>query len=339
MKNIAILGATGNVGREILQVLAERGFPATSVQALASSESLGTEISYGDDHTLKVQSAEHFDYSKVDYVLSSIGSKAIQNIAPQIAAAGAILIDNSSAFRTNPNIPLVVPEVNFEDLKMAHNENIVANPNCVAIPLCMALKPLHNISSIKRVVVSTYQSTSGAGRKAMDELFRQSRDIFMNNSIVKEEFTKQIAFNVIPHIGEFNSETGFTGEEEKVMSETRKMISENIGVIATCVRVPTFIGHAISASIEFHNSIDFKEAKKALSEAPGVIVVDHRVDEGYVTPVECAGEDGVYLSRIRKDPTVPNGISLWIVSDNLRKGAALNAVQILESLISSTSSM
>ncbi|MGB0935693.1 MAG: aspartate-semialdehyde dehydrogenase [Alphaproteobacteria bacterium] len=329
--SVAVVGATGNVGREIMQMLAERQFPISEIHALASRDSLGKEISFGEDETVPAKNLETFDFSKVDYVFASAGAKISKQYAPKAAAAGAVYIDNSSAFRMDPNVPLVVPEVNAEALHNVRESNIVASPNCVAIPLAMVLRPLHDLATVKRAVVSTYQSTSGAGRDAMDELFSQTRTIFMNNPITKEEFPKQIAFNVIPQIGYFE-ESGMTGEEDKVIKETQKIVDPSIGISATCVRVPVFVGHAISANIEFDSPIDEKAARDALKEH-GVTIIDHRVEDGYITPVEAAGEDGVYVSRVRKDPSVDYGLNLWIVSDNLRKGAALNVVQIAEALI------
>jgi aspartate-semialdehyde dehydrogenase len=328
---LAIVGATGNVGREILQTLAERHFPADDVVALASSASLGREISYGD-HTLKVRDLAQFDFRGTDIVLSSAGAKVSAVHAPRAAKAGAVVIDNTSYFRMEPDVPLVVPEVNPEALANFGKRNIIANPNCSTIQMVMALKPLHDLARIKRVVVATYQSVSGAGREAMDELFNQTRGIYVNDPITREHFTKQIAFNVIPHIDAF-MEDGSTKEEWKMVVETKKILDRDIQVVATCVRVPVFIGHAEAINVEFEHAIDEKTARETLRKAPGVSVVDRRLDEGYVTPVEVAGEDNVYVSRIRRDPTVKNGLSLWVVGDNLRKGAALNAIQIAEALI------
>jgi aspartate-semialdehyde dehydrogenase len=329
---LAVVGATGNVGREMLQTLAERKFPAHDVVALASSKSIGREVSYGEDHTLKVRDLATFDFKGIDLVLSSPGAKVSAVHAPRAAKAGAVVIDNTSHFRMEPDVPLVVPEVNPEALAGFGKRNIIANPNCSTIQMVVALKPLHDVARIRRVVVATYQSVSGAGREAMDELFNQTRGIYVNDPINKEQFTKQIAFNVIPHIDVF-MEDGSTKEEWKMVAETRKILGRDLQVAATCVRVPVFIGHAEAVTVEFEHAIDEKTAREALRKAPGVSVIDRRVDEGYVTPVEAAGEDNVYVSRIRRDPTVKNGLQLWIVADNLRKGAALNAIQIAEALI------
>jgi aspartate-semialdehyde dehydrogenase len=329
---VAVVGATGNVGREMLEILAERDFPADDVVALASSRSVGREVSFGEDDILQVQNLAEYDFSNTDIALFSPGSKVSAEFAPRAAKAGCIVIDNTSQFRMDPDVPLVVPEVNPEDLDWHTKRNIIANPNCSTIQMVVALKPLHDLAKIKRVVMSTYQSTSGAGKAAMDELFNQTRGIFVNDTRQNEEFTKQIAFNVIPHIDAFMDD-GATKEEWKLSVETRKILDKDIAVHATCVRVPVFVGHGEAVNIEFLKPVDEKDVREALRDAPGVVVVDHRANEGYVTPVECAGEDAVYVSRIRKDPTVKNGISLWVVSDNLRKGAALNTVQIAEMLV------
>jgi aspartate-semialdehyde dehydrogenase len=329
---IAVIGATGNVGREMLTILAEREFPADEVIALASENSVGREVSFGEDDVLQVQDLARFDFRGVDIVLSSPGAKVSATFAPKAAAAGCVVIDNTSHFRMDPHVPLVVPEVNPDALAGYGRKNIVANPNCSTIQMVVALKPLHDLARIRRVVVSTYQSVSGAGRDAMDELFNQTRAIYVNDPLVHERFTKQIAFNVIPHIDAF-MEDGMTKEEWKMMVETKKILDSKISVTATCVRVPVFIGHAESINVEFENPITADEARDALREAPGVTVIDHRADEGYVTPVECAGDDPVFVSRIREDFTVENGLNLWVVGDNLRKGAALNAVQIAELLV------
>ena len=328
---VAVVGATGNVGRELLTTLAERNFPVDEVVALASSASVGREVSFGEDDILRVQPLDTFDFKGIDIVLSSPGSKASKAFAPRAAKAGAVVIDNTSAFRMEPDVPLVVPEVNPEAIGQYKKRNIIANPNCSTIQMVVALKPLHDIARIKRVVVATYQSVSGAGRAAMDELFNQTRAIYVNDPVKPEHLTKQIAFNVIPHIDVFLDD-GSTKEEWKMMVETRKILDPDIAVTATCVRVPVFIGHAEAVNVEFAQPISEERARAALRAAPGVIVLDHRLDEGYVTPAEAAGEDAVYVSRIRRDPTVPNGLNLWVVSDNLRKGAALNAVQIAEIL-------
>ncbi len=329
---VAVAGATGNVGREMLEILAERNFPADGVIALASSRSVGREVSFGEDEILPVQDLEHYDFSDTDIALFSPGSKASAKHAPRAAKAGCVVIDNSSYFRMDPEVPLVIPEVNPEDLDWHTKRNIIANPNCSTIQMVVALKPLHDKAKIKRVSVSTYQSTSGAGKAAMDELFNQTRGIFVNDTKEHEQFTKQIAFNVIPHIDVFMDD-GATKEEWKMTVETRKILDKDIAVQATCVRVPVFVGHGEAVNIECARPIDEDGARKILRDAPGVVVVDHRANEGYVTPVECAGEDAVYVSRIRKDPTVKNGLSMWVVSDNLRKGAALNTVQIAETLV------
>jgi len=328
---VAVVGATGNVGREMLQTLSEREFPADEVVALASSASVGKEVSFGEEKTLRVSNLEHYDFEGTDIALFSAGSAVADMQAPRAAAAGCIVIDNSSRFRMEEDIPLVVPEVNPEALAGCRERNIIANPNCSTIQMVVALKPLHDIATIRRVVVSTYQSVSGAGKAAMDELFNQTRGIFVNDPIVKERFTKQIAFNVIPHIDIFMDD-GSTKEEWKMRVETQKILDPGIEVQATCVRVPVFIGHGEAVNVEFESPLAEDEAREALSTAPGVVVVDHREDEGYVTPEECAGEDAVYVSRIRADDTVEYGLSMWVVSDNLRKGAALNTVQIAEEL-------
>ena len=329
---VAVVGATGAVGREMLVTLAEREFPADEVIALASERSVGGQVSFGEDKVLKVRDLASFDFKGVDIGLFSPGSSVSAVHAPRAAAAGCVVIDNTSQFRMDPEIPLVVPEVNPEAIAGYTRRNIIANPNCSTIQMVVALKPLHDLATIKRVVVATYQSVSGAGKEAMDELFDQTRGIYMNQPIQRKNFTKQIAFNVIPHIDVF-MEDGATKEEWKMAAETRKILDPAIKVHATCVRVPVFIGHGEAVNVEFENPISYEEATAALKDAPGISVIDHRADEGYVTPAECAGEDMVYVSRIRKDPTVENGISLWVVSDNLRKGAALNAVQIAEELI------
>ncbi len=329
---VAVVGATGNVGREMLNILAERQFPVKDVIPLASDRSNGAEISFGEDDVLKVRSLDKFDFKGVDIVLSSAGAKISADFAPRAAAAGAIVIDNTSYFRMDPDVPLVVPEVNPEDIALYRKKGIIANPNCSTIQMVVALKPLHDLVKIKRVVVSTYQSVSGAGKEGMDELFDQTRNVFTNGPLDHKKFTKQIAFNVIPHIDVF-MEDGYTKEEWKMAVETRKILDPDIPVTATCVRVPVFIGHSEAVNVEFDSEMSVEHARAALKSAPGVTVIDHRADEGYVTPVESAGEDKVYVSRIRKDPTVPYGLNLWVVSDNLRKGAALNAVQIAEVLV------
>jgi aspartate-semialdehyde dehydrogenase len=333
---VAVVGATGNVGREMLQTLAERAFPADEVIPVASARSTGVEVSYGEDETLKVRNLADFDFRGVDIVLSSPGASVSAVFAPKAAAAGAVVIDNTSKFRMEPDVPLVVPEVNPGAIAGYGKRGIIANPNCSTIQMVVALKPLHDLARIRRVVVSTYQSVSGAGKEAMDELFSQTRGIYVNEPAHqhRHKFTKQIAFNVIPHIDSFMDD-GSTKEEWKMAVETRKILDPSIQVTATCVRVPVFVGHAEAVNIEFETPLGEDEAREALRAAPGVVVVDHRADEGYVTPVESAGEDAVYVSRIRKDPTVANALNLWVVSDNLRKGAALNAVQIAEELVKS----
>ena len=330
----AVVGATGNVGREILQILAEREVPADDVTALASARSVGAEVSYGEDDVLEVAELAGFDFNGTDIVLSSPGAQVSAEHSPRAAAAGAVVIDNTSCFRMDPDVPLVVPEVNPEALADWRNRGIIANPNCSTIQMVVALKPLHDLATINRVVVSTYQSVSGAGKSAMDELFNQTKGIYMNKpeTDFQENFTKPIAFNVIPHIDSF-MEDGTTKEEWKMVVETKKILDPAIRVHATCVRVPVFIGHAEAINLEFEFSISADEARAALREAPGIVLLDHAADEGYVTPAECAGEDPVYVSRIRDDMTVENGLNLWIVADNLRKGAALNTVQIAETLI------
>jgi aspartate-semialdehyde dehydrogenase len=327
---VAVVGATGNVGREMLSVLAERQFPISEVVALASTRSVGTEVSFGDG-VLKIKALDYFDFKGTDICLMSAGGSIAKEWAPKIVAQGAIVIDNSSAWRMDRGVPLVVPEVNADALSEI-KKGIIANPNCSTAQLVVALKPLHDLAIIKRAVISTYQSVSGAGKDAMDELFRQTRAVFVADPIEREKFTKQIAFNVIPHIDVF-LDSGYTKEEWKMMVETQKILDPNIQVTATCVRVPVFIGHSEAVTLEFEKPITAERARAVLREAPGVLLIDKREDGGYATPIECAGEDATYVSRIRKDPTVENGLSLWIVADNLRKGAALNAVQIAECLI------
>ncbi|HSG96257.1 MAG TPA: aspartate-semialdehyde dehydrogenase [Afifellaceae bacterium] len=328
---IAIVGATGNVGHEMLDILDERGFPADEVIALASRRSQGKEVSFGEK-TLKVQALESFDFSGVDIALMSAGGAVSKEFSPKIAARGCVVIDNSSAWRYDADVPLIVPEVNADAIDGFSKKNIIANPNCSTAQLVVALKPLHDHARIKRVVVATYQSVSGAGKAAMDELFDQTRSVFVADPIEAKKFPKRIAFNVIPHIDVF-MEDGTTKEEWKMVAETKKMLDPKIRLTATCVRVPVFIGHAEAVNLEFENEISAEEARDILREAPGCLVVDKHEDGGYVTPYECAGDDATYISRIREDPTVENGLSLWVVSDNLRKGAALNTVQIAELLI------
>ena len=329
---VAVVGATGNVGREILQCLAERKFPVDEVVALASSRSIGKEVSFGEEKILRIKALESYDFAGIDIALFSPGSKISAVHAPRAAKAGAVVIDNTSHFRMEPDVPLVVPEVNGEAIARYAKRNIIANPNCSTIQMVMALKPLHDFAKVKRVVVATYQSVSGAGKDAMDELFEQTRGIYVNDPIKKERFTKQIAFNCIPQIDDFMDD-GFTKEEWKMRVETRKILDPDIEVVATCVRVPVFIAHAEAVHVEFARPISEAKARELLRKAPGISVVDNRVEEGYVTQIEAAGEDNVYVSRIRADKTVPHGLALWVVGDNLRKGAALNAVQIAEALI------
>jgi aspartate-semialdehyde dehydrogenase len=328
---IAVIGATGNVGREMLSVLAERQFPASEVVALASTRSVGTEVSFGDS-TLRVKALDYYDFKGTDIALMSAGSAVAKEWAPKIAAQGCLVIDNSSFWRMDRDVPLIVPEVNADALT-GIKKGIIANPNCSTAQLVVALKPLHDLATIKRVVVATYQSVSGAGKEAMDVLFRQTRAVFVADPVEIDKFTKQIAFNVIPHIDSF-LDSGYTKEEWKMTVETQKILDPDIQLIATCVRVPVFIGHSEAVNIEFEKPITAEKARTALRAAPGILVVDKREDGGYATPLECAGEDATYVSRIRKDPTVENGLSLWVVADNLRKGAALNAVQIAECVIS-----
>ncbi|QNL19748.1 aspartate-semialdehyde dehydrogenase [Hyphobacterium sp. CCMP332] len=327
---VAVLGATGAVGKEMLTILAERLFPADEIHALATRKSMGVEVSYGD-RDLKVKDVATFDFSTVDLVLISAGADVALDMAPKIAAAGAIVIDNSSAFRMDPDVPLVVPEVNPDALEGVRNKRIVANPNCSTIQMVVALKPLHDLADISRISVSTYQSVSGAGNAAMDELWRQTRGIFVNDGVEKHEFTKQIAFNVIPRIGDL-VKGGATTEEQKMVDETHKMLDPDIRVIASCVRVPVFVGHGMNLHVEFNKPVSAKDARDLLRESPGLMLVDNREDDGFVTPVECVGEFAVFVSRVREDPTVEHGLAMWVVCDNLRKGAALNAVQIAEAL-------
>ncbi len=329
---VVVAGATGNVGREMLNILAEREFPIDEIAAVASARSQGDMIEFGETgRELKVQNIEHFDWTGWDIALFAIGSAATKIYAPRAAAAGCTVIDNSSLYRMDPDVPLIVPEVNPEAIAGYKKRNIIANPNCSTAQMVVALKPLHDAATIKRVVVSTYQSVSGAGKAGMDELFEQSRNIFVGDSAEPRKFTKQIAFNVIPHIDEFLDD-GFTKEEWKMVVETKKIMGSKIKVVATCVRVPVFVGHSEAITIEFENELSAKDAQKILREAPGIMLVDKREDGGYVTPVECVGEFATFVSRVREDPTVENGLVLWCVSDNLRKGAALNAVQIAELL-------
>jgi len=328
---VAVAGATGNVGREMLSVLSERGFPADEVVALASRRSIGTEVSFGD-RTLKVKVLDNYDFSDTDICLMSAGGSVSKEWSPRIGATGCIVIDNSSAWRYDADVPLIVPEVNADAIAGFTRRNIIANPNCSTAQLVVALKPLHDHARIKRVVVATYQSVSGAGKDAMDELFTQSRAVFVSDPIENKKFPKRIAFNIIPQVDVF-MEDGFTREEWKMVAETKKILDPKIKLVATCVRVPVFVSHSEAVALEFDQPISAEEARDILREAPGCLVVDKREDGGYVTPYEAAGEDATYISRIREDPTVDNGLMMWIVSDNLRKGAALNAVQIAEVLV------
>ncbi len=328
---VAVVGATGNVGREMLNILAEREFPADEVVALASRRSTGVEVSYGDK-VLKVKALDQYDFSDVDICLMSAGGAVSKEHSPKIAAQGAVVIDNSSTWRMDPDVPLIVPEVNADAIAGFRKKGIIANPNCSTSQLVVALKPLHDRVRVKRVVVATYQSVSGAGKDAMDELFSQTKAVFTLEDIESKKFPKRIAFNLIPQIDVF-MEDGFTKEEWKMVAETKKILDPKIKLVATCVRVPVFIGHSEAVNIEFEQPLSADEARDILRNAPGCIVIDKHEPGGYVTPHESAGEDATYISRIRTDPTVDNGLVMWIVADNLRKGAALNAVQIAESLI------
>jgi aspartate-semialdehyde dehydrogenase len=328
---VVIAGATGNVGREMLNILAERQFPADDVVALASPRSIGTDVSFGDK-TLKCRTLEHFDFTATDICLMSAGGAVSKEWAPKIAAQGCVVIDNSSAWRYDSNVPLIVPEVNADAITGFSARNIIANPNCSTVQLVVALKPLHDRATILRVVVASYQSVSGAGKEAMDELFTQTRAVFVSDSIETKKFPKRIAFNLIPEIDVF-MEDGCTREEWKMMVETKKILDPAIKLTATCVRVPVFVGHSEAVNIEFARPISADEAREVLREAPGCLVIDKREPGGSITPHEAAGEDATYISRIREDPTVENGLALWCVADNLRKGAALNAVQIAEVLV------
>ncbi|MEX0406088.1 aspartate-semialdehyde dehydrogenase [Aquibium sp. LZ166] len=328
---IAVAGATGNVGREMLNILEERGFPADEVVALASRRSFGTEVSYGD-RTLKVKTLDTYDFSDTDICLMSAGGNVSKEHSPRIGRQGCVVIDNSSAWRYDQDVPLIVPEVNPDAIDGFTRKNIIANPNCSTAQLVVALKPLHEAAKITRVVVSTYQSVSGAGKDGMDELFTQTRAVYVADPVESKKFTKRIAFNVIPHIDVF-MEDGYTKEEWKMMAETKKILDPKIKLTATCVRVPVFIGHSEAVNVEFERPISAEEARDILRDAPGCLVIDKREDGGYITPLESAGEDATYISRIREDITVENGLSMWVVSDNLRKGAALNAIQIAELLV------
>ena len=330
---VVVVGATGNVGREMLAILAEREFPVDEVAAVASSRSTGSEVEFGETgRMLKVRNIEHFDFTGWDIALFAVGSGPTQIYAPKAASQGCVVIDNSSLYRMDPDVPLIVPEVNAEAIDGYTARNIIANPNCSTAQLVVALKPLHDAATIRRVVVSTYQSVSGAGKEGMDELFEQSRAIFVGDQIEPRKFTKQIAFNVIPHIDSFMDD-GSTKEEWKMVVETKKILDPNIKLNATCVRVPVFVGHSEAVNIEFERELSAKQAQDILREAPGVMLIDKREDGGYVTPIEGVGDFATFVSRVREDPTVDNGLNLWCVADNLRKGAALNAVQIAETLI------
>jgi aspartate-semialdehyde dehydrogenase len=328
---VAVVGATGNVGREMLGILAERAFPVDEVVALASRRSQGTEVSFGDKN-LKVKALDTFDFSDIDICLMSAGGAVSKEWSPRIAAQGAVVIDNSSAWRYDEDVPLVVPEVNADAVRGFTKRNIIANPNCSTAQLVVALKPLHDHATIKRVVVATYQSVSGAGKEGMDELFDQTRSVFTAGQMTSKKFPKRIAFNLIPHIDEF-MEDGFTKEEWKMMVETKKILDPKIKLTATCVRVPVFIGHSEAVNVEFEKPITADEAREILRQAPGIVVLDRREAGGYMTPHEASGEDPTYISRIREDYTVENGLVFWCVADNLRKGAALNAIQIAEALV------
>jgi aspartate-semialdehyde dehydrogenase len=329
---VVVAGATGNVGREMVNILAEREFPIDELAALASSRSVGEVIELGDTgKTTRCQNIEHFDWSGWDIALFAIGSEATKIYAPIAAAAGCVVIDNSSLYRMDPDVPLIVPEVNPDAIDGYTRRNIIANPNCSTAQMVVALKPLHDAATVKRVIVSTYQSVSGAGKAGMDELFNQTRQIFVGDEKDVTKFTKQIAFNVIPHIDSFLDD-GSTKEEWKMVVETKKILDPKIKVHATCVRVPVFVGHSESINVEFERELGAEDAQAILREAPGIMLIDKREDGGYATPIEAAGDDATYVSRVRDDPTVDNGLAFWCVSDNLRKGAALNAVQIAELL-------
>jgi len=327
---VAVVGATGAVGREMLNILEELEFPVDKIHAIASRKSIGVEVGWCNG-VVKCEDVAQFDFSKVDVVLMSVSGAFSREWAPKIGAAGPIVIDNSSAWRMDKDVPLIVPEVNPDDADWAHRKNIIANPNCSTAQLVVALKPLHDAAKIKRVVVSTYQSVSGAGATGMDELWNQTKNVFVLGPTEPKTFPKQIAFNVIPYIGTFRDD-GYTDEEAKMWDETHKMIDPSIALTVTCVRVPVMVGHSESVNIEFHNPLDEDDAREILRESPGILVIDKREPTGYMTPKEAQGEHAVYVSRIRNDPTVEHGLSMWVVSDNLRKGAALNAVQIAQLL-------
>src|ERR1700753_2426072 len=328
---VAVVGATGNVGREMLNILDERKFPADEVVALASRRSMGVEVSYGD-RALKCKALEHYDFSDVDICLMSAGGAVSKEWSPKIAAAGAVVIDNSSTWRMDPDVPLIVPEVNADAVAGYTKKNIIANPNCSTAQLVVALKPLHDHAKIKRVVVATYQSVSGAGKDAMDELFSQTQAVFTIDEVESKKFPKRIAFNVIPQIDVF-MEDGYTKEEGKMVVETKKILDPKIKLTATCVRVPVFVSHSEAVNVEFASPVSADPAREILREAPGCLVIDRREPGGYITPHEAAGEDATYISRLREDPTIENGLNIWVFSDNLRKGAALNAIQIAEAIV------
>ncbi|MAR56345.1 MAG: aspartate-semialdehyde dehydrogenase [Rickettsiales bacterium] len=331
---VAVVGATGNVGRELLSILAERHFPVSTVDAVASAASLGKEVSFGEEKILKVQSLDDYDFTKTDIALFSPGGKVSAKFAPKAAEQGCVVIDNTSHFRMEDDIPLVVPEVNAPALKDYRKRNIIANPNCSTIQMVHAINPLHKEYGIKRIVVSTYQSVSGAGKSAMDELYNQTKSLYVNNETTNENFTKRIAFNVIPHIDVFMDD-GSTKEEWKMINETAKIMGSKIPVAANCVRVPVFVGHGEMVNLEFDNPFELEEVYEILEDAEGISVVDRREDGGYMTPYEATGEDATFVSRVRRDASVKNGLSMWIVSDNVRKGAALNSIQIAETLVES----
>ena len=328
--NVAVIGATGSVGREVLSVLSERSFPVNKIFAVASKASIGKKVSFGEEDILEVTSIDNIDFKNIDFAFFAAGSEVSKTYAEGIASEGCIVIDKSSYFRNNKNVPLIVPEVNADCLK--DHQNIIASPNCSVIPLMVALKPLHDVATIKRLVVSTYQSVSGAGKKAMDELYNQTKGIFTHQPVEPKSMPKRIAFNVIPHIGEFTA-SGMTSEEWKLEMETKKILGRQVEVTATCVRVPVFVGHSAAVNVEFEESISLTEVKKLLKAAPGLEIFDRVEDNIYATPIDVMRDDKVLVSRIRKDHTVDSGVNLWIVADNLRKGAALNSVQIAEYLI------
>lgn len=332
MRKLAVIGATGNVGREILNILSERNFPAEEIVAVASRESLGKEVSFGPNISLKIQALDLYNFKDTDIALFATDSKIAKEFVPKAAVAGCVVIDNSSYFRMNKDVPLIVPEVNADKLINYERSNIIANPNCVVTQTVPVLNILENIAPIKRIVITTFQSVSGAGKEAMDELYRQTKGVFMFQQVEPKNFTKQIAFNIIPHIDSFAS-NGYTQEELKIIQEIKKIMDLDISITATCTRVPVFIGHMVSANIEFEDKIDLTEVQTKLASAEGIELLDKMEDGGYATPIDCVGEDNIFVSRIRQDLSVEHGINLCIIADNLRKGAALNAVQIAEHLI------